>query len=172
VYFRRIRQHALIQAVSLLPKTPAFQLKIVGDGPERDPLVNLCQQRGIAQQVSFLGALDKNQIPEFLHSIDVLVLPSLAEGMPTVVLEGMAAGVPVVATNVGATPTLIDSEGMGLLVPPQDPVAISQALERLRAHPDWCREIAANARKRVESLYSWEVIASQIEEVYRRVING
>ena len=164
--------HDLIEAVSQLPKTPPFQLKIVGDGPERSHLVRLCQQRRIEQYVSFLGALDKNLIPDFLHSIDVLVLPSLAEGMPTVVLEAMAAGVPVVATDVGATKTLIDSEEVGLLVPPQTPQAISQALERLRADTARLRKIAKNARKRVESLYSWDVIAERIEDVYRRVIDG
>ncbi len=162
----------LIQAVSLLPSTAAFQLKLVGDGPDRNRLVTLCQQQRIEPYVSFLGALDKNRIPEFLHSLDALVLPSLAEGMPTVVLEAMAGGVPVVATAVGATPTLIDSEAVGLLVPPQAPAAIAQALERLRANPDMRREIATNARVRVERLYSWEVIASQIEDVYRRATDG
>lgn len=162
----------LIQAVSLLSSTPDLQLKIVGDGPDRNRLQTLCQQQGIDRYVSFLGALDKNRIPEFLHSLDALVLPSLAEGMPTVVLEAMAAGVPVVARAVGATPTLIDSEAVGLLVPPQAPSAIAQALERFRANPDVRRAIAMNARKRVERFYSWEVIASQIENVYRRVTDG
>lgn len=115
--------HDLIQAVSQLPESWRFQLKIVGEDPQHYHLQSLCREHRLEQYVSFLGALDKNAIPEFLHGLDVLVLPSLAEGMPTVVLEAMASGVPTVATNVGATKTL--SEYVGVLVPPQTPQAIS-----------------------------------------------
>lgn len=124
------------------------------------------------QYVSFLGALDKNAIPDFLHGLDVLVLPSLAEGMPTVVLEAMASGVSTGATDVGATKTLIDSEDVGVMVPPQTPQAMSQALSRLYSEKETRQKIAKNARKRVEQRYSWDGIASQIEEVYKEVLHG
>ena len=164
--------HDLIQAVAQLPPSIRFELKIVGAGPQRDTLQSLCSEYRIEQQVSFLGTLDKNDIPDFLNRLDVLVLPSLSEGMPTVILEAMATGVPVIATDVGAISTLIDSEDVGLLVPPQTPLAISQALTRLYFEKDTCREMAENARKRVEQHYSWQVVVSQIENVYEEVLRG
>lgn len=164
--------HDLIQAVSQLPITVPFQLNIVGDGPEYHYLQSLCHQYRVEQSVSFLGALDKNAIPNFLHELDVLVLPSLSEGMPTVVLEAMASGVPVIATDVGATKTLIDSEDMGLLVPPQTPQAISQVLSRFYFEKKTRQKVAENARKRVEQFYSWDVITDQIEAVYKEALHG
>ena len=164
--------HDLIQALSQLPAPMRFQLKIVGDGPQYYHLQSLCREYRIDQCVSFLGTFDKNAIPDFLHRLDVLVLPSLAEGMPTVVLEAMASGVPTVATDVGATKTLIDSEDVGLLVPQQTPQAISQALSRLYSEKVTRRKIAENARKRVEQRYSWDIIATQIEDVYKDLLHG
>ena len=164
--------HDLIQAVSQLPRNLRFQLNIVGDGPEYYHLQSLCRQYCVEQSVSFLGALDKDAIPNFLHELDVLVLPSLSEGMPTVVLEAMASGVPVVATDVGATKTLIDSEDVGILVPPQTPQAISQALSRFYSEKEARQKLAENARKRVEQFYSWDVITDQIEAVYKEVLHG
>jgi len=164
--------HDLIQAVAEVPTTLNFQLKIIGEGPERSSLQDLCREHHIEQYVSFLGALDKNEIPDLLHKIDVLVLPSLSEGMPTVVLEAMAAGVPVIATDVGATRTLINSEDLGVLVPPQTPKAISLALSCLYFQEHTRQNIAKRARKHIEQRYSWEVVASQIEYVYQKVLHG
>ena len=164
--------HDLIQAVTELPTTLNFQLKIVGEGPERSALQAFCHEHHIEQYVSFLGALDKNEIPDLLHKLDVLVLPSLSEGMPTVVLEAIAAGTPVIATDVGATRTLINSEDLGILVPPRTPQAISQALSCLYSDKNTRQKIANSARKHIEQRYSWEVVASQIENVYQRVLHG
>ena len=162
----------LIQAVAELPTTLNFQLKIVGEGPKRFSLQTLCREYRIEQYVSFLGALDNKEIPNSLHKLDVLVLPSLSEGMPTVVLEAMAAGIPVIATDVGATRTLINSEDLGILVPPQNPQSISQALSYLYSDKNTRQKIANNARKHIEQRYSWEVVASQIENVYQGVLHG
>ena len=164
--------HDLIRAVSQLPRNLHFQLNIVGDGPQYHHLQSLCHQYRVEKSVSFLGALDKNAIPNLLHELDVLVLPSLSEGMPTVVLEAMASGVPVIATDVGATKTLINSEDVGILVPPQTPQAISQALSRFYFEKKTRQKVAENARKRVEQFYSWDVITDQIEAVYKEVLHG
>ena len=170
VYRKGVRD--LIQAVAELPITLNFQLKIVGEGPERSSLQDLCREYRIEQYVSFLGALDKKEIPNSLHKLDVLVLPSLSEGMPTVVLEAMAAGIPVIATDVGATRTLINSEDLGILVPPQNPQSILQALSYLYSDKNTRQKIANSARKHIEQRYSWEVVASQIENVYQGVLRG
>lgn len=164
--------HDLIQAVAQLPTSLDFHLNIVGEGPQGSYLQSLCSVLNIEKSVFFHGALDKNEIPNFMHKLNVLVLPSLSEGMPTVVLEAMASGIPVVATDVGATRTLINSEDLGFLVPPQSPRAILQALSRLYFEENTRQIIAKNARKHIEQSYSWEVVASQIEKVYKDILRA
>ncbi len=160
----------LIQGIHKLIPKYNLRLRIVGDGPLKTELQALCSELSISEYVSFLGALDKKLIPDFLNDIDVLVLPSLSEGMPTVVLEAMACGKAVIATDVGATRTVIDSPDVGILVPPQDPSTISQALERLMTDESLRMRLGKNARKKILSNYSWDVVVPQIEEVYLKVI--
>ena len=85
-------------------------------------------------------------------------------------LEAMACGKAVIATDVGATSTVIDSPDVGMLIPPQDPLAISEALERLMTDEPLRMQMDKNARKKILSNYSWDVIVPQIEEVYLSVI--
>jgi glycosyltransferase involved in cell wall biosynthesis len=70
-------------------------------------------------------------------------LPSWNEGMPNVVLEALASGRPVVATRVGGIPDVVDSEALGLLVPPRQPEALARALERVLSQPHDAESISA-----------------------------
>ena len=160
----------LLQAIHQLVPRHNLRLRIVGDGTLKTELQALCSELAISEYVFFLGALDKKLIPDFLNDVDVLVLPSLSEGMPTVVLEAMACGKAAIATDVGATRTVIDSPDVGILVPPQDTSAISQALERLMTDEPLRMRMGKNARKKILGNYSWDVIVPQIEEVYLKVI--
>ena len=159
----------LIQGIHKLVPKYNFQLRIVGDGPLKMELQALCSELSLSEFVSFEGALDKKLIPDFLRSVDVLVLPSLSEGMPTVVLEAMACGKAAIATDVGATRTVIDSPDVGILVPPQDPLAIKEALEKLITDEEKKIRMGKNARKKILSNYSWDAIVPRIEQVYLKV---
>jgi len=90
--------------------------------------------------------------------------------MPTVVLEAMACGKAVIATDVGATSTVIGSPDVGMLIPPQDPLAIKEALEKLLNDYEKKIQMGKNARKKILSNYLWDVIVPKIEEVYLKVI--
>lgn len=156
----------LIQAFKSIAKIYDVKLNIVGDGAERTVFENMCKTPCLQGKIEFWGALDPKQIPDFFNLIDILVLPSLSEGMPTVVLEAMACGKAVIATDVGATSTLINSEEVGILVQPASHSAISKALEHLILDDELRIQIGKNARKRIEQFYSWQVIADYIEKAY------
>jgi glycosyltransferase involved in cell wall biosynthesis len=128
---------------------------IVGEGrtrPEVSELAQRVNERCAGITVELLGARD--DIPELLECADVLVLPSKSEGLPLIVMEAMAASTPVVATAVGGVPELVEHDRTGLLVPPQDEVALAEAISRLLGDRELRRCLASRARESVLDLAS------------------
>lgn len=121
----------LLRAAARVTKgVTAFELKIVGDGPERQALETLARELGLADRTEFLGMLPREKVlSEILPGADVFVNPSLQEGLPTTVVEAAASGCCIVATDVGGTRE-IAAEGPNFrLVPAGDEVALAAALE-------------------------------------------
>src|SRR6185295_10842852 len=83
------------------------------------------------EHVQLLGHVAWQQLAEWYRRATVFVMPSRYETFGISVVEAMAFGVPVVATNVGGLPELIDDGVTGLLVPPRDPDALADAINRL-----------------------------------------
>lgn len=104
----------------------AFSAVIVGDGPEQESLHRLVKELELADQVRFLGRIDR--VEAVYAALDLLVLPSRSEGLPNVLLEGLRADVPVVATAVGAVPDVLTDPMAGRLAPPGDPMALADAM--------------------------------------------
>lgn len=123
----------LLEAISLLAaKGEAIELHIVGMGPLEDDLRHKARVLNIAEQVTFHGFIPQGEALRRLYrESDMLVLPSLQEQQGKVLLEAMASGLPIIASNIGGIPTVVRHEWNGLLIPPRDPSAISQAITRL-----------------------------------------
>lgn len=147
---------------------PDLHLVFVGDGPDKRPLQTAAQQLPDANRVLFLG--DQQEIPRLLAGVDMLVLPSLWEGLPNVVLEAMAARLPVVATAVGGTPELITHNETGLLVPPQNPEALAEAISQLLDHPEQAAQMGQNGRQRAAEQFTIERMVEQTEALYERLL--
>ena len=81
--------------------------------------------------------------------VDLAVLPTLHEGIPAGLIEPMAHGIPVIATNVGGIPELLN-DGVGIMVPPRDPAALADAVQRLLGDASLRRRLAEAGRRRVE----------------------
>jgi glycosyltransferase involved in cell wall biosynthesis len=125
-------------------------LAIVGDGPERGKLE--LQARPLGDRVTFLG--QRLDIETLMASADLLVLPSRTEGLPVVVLEAMAAGLPVVATSVGGIPEAVVDGETGLLVPPENPVALAAAIRRMSGDSLLRVHVVTGARHLVEARFA------------------
>lgn len=99
----------LIEAIKNIPD---INLKIIGDGPERNRLEQLAQTLGVNNRVNFVGRLEPLECNELLNTAKVLVVPSRhEEGFGTVALEGLASGCRVVVSNGGGLPEAVGSTG-------------------------------------------------------------
>ena len=122
------------------------------------------ERLGVADRTVFAGYRD--DVPALLAGCDVVCLPSRAEGLPLVVLEAMAHAKPVVATPVGGTPELVVDGETGLLVPPGDADALTEALAALLGDPDRARRLGEAGRERVLAEFSAARAAERVLALY------
>jgi glycosyltransferase involved in cell wall biosynthesis len=115
--------------IKALPIVDGASLVVVGEGSERAALERLAHDVGVSDRILWEGWSDTPQA--HLRSIDVLAVPSRFEGSPLVILEALLAGTPVVAADVGSVSEAVHDGETGLLVPPEDAVALADALRRL-----------------------------------------
>jgi glycosyltransferase involved in cell wall biosynthesis len=140
----------LVAAFSAVAATRAdLRLVMLGDGADRQRCEDLA--RGSKGQVEFTGY--RNDVASQLRRADAFVLPSLNENLPLALLQAMAAGLPCIATDVGGVRELLDA-GAGILVPPGNVQALSEAMEQLVDEPRLAAALGAAARKRVEEQFS------------------
>ncbi|MCP3178137.1 glycosyltransferase [Desulfuromonas sp. KJ2020] len=155
----------LVEAFALLVDSGVrAKLLIVGDGPEKDALIQLCKSKGIDHLVKFTGFL-KN-VEQLLPILDLFVLPSLTEGTPLALLEAMAAGVPVVATSVGGIPKVIKDDINGSLVPPGNPNALYAKIKWLISHPDHTGRLAKEGMETIRRDYGVDEWCRKIVDCY------
>jgi glycosyltransferase involved in cell wall biosynthesis len=145
------------------------ELRVGGDGPERDRLHALAASLGIAEQVLWLGSLSREAVLAEMSSADAFVLPSRIETFGVVIIEALASGLPVVATRSGG-PECIVEERDGLLVEPGDVDGLGTAMARLREHAtDYD---AAAIRAGCEERFSERALVARLDAVYARAISG
>lgn len=130
-------------------------------------------------ELSLVGRVEErgfvDDVPRALASLDALVLASHSEACPIAVLEGMAAGLPVVATDVGGVRELLTPDARrpaGLVVPPSNPEALSQALTRVLSDQALARRLGRNGRALAAQRFSLERCVAAHEEVYASVVAG
>jgi glycosyltransferase involved in cell wall biosynthesis len=127
--------YTLLRAFAVVRQSiPEAELKIAGDGPLKEPLMAFAEELGLAESVTFLGALPDTAA--FFSQLDVFVLSSLNEGLPLAVLEAMAAGLPIVATRAGGVEEAARDGYNAYLVPPVDSAALAEAMIRMANSPD------------------------------------
>ena len=148
----------LLAAVALLRhRNQEVRLDLVGGGVEELALRARADALGIADLVTFHGALTQDETKEVVTGAAALAAPCVVagdgnrDGLPTVVLESLALGTPVVSTPVTGIPEAILHGSTGLLVPESDPVALADALAALVDDPALRCELAAAGRRHVEA---------------------
>lgn len=147
-------------------------LRIAGTGPEEEPLKALAAELGVADWVQWLGALPNREVAHFYQSLDVVVLPSRQESFGVAAVEGSACGRPVIAAAVGGLPEVVLDKETGLLIPPEDINELASAMEYMLDHPEERRRMGEAGRAFVLKHYDWQENVTEMERVYRRVLEA
>lgn len=131
--YRRKDTPTLLRAFGrVLAELPEARLRIVGDGPCLPASRRLARDLGLADAVTFTGALESTaELDGEYRRARVFCLPSRQEGFGIVFLEAMAYGLPIAAASAGAVPEVVRARHTALLVPPGDAVRLANALVRL-----------------------------------------
>jgi glycosyltransferase involved in cell wall biosynthesis len=169
----------LVEAIGLsrFRQDPRFQVIIGGgvrpghqDSEERDRIIARIAELGLSQHVQLPGRIGDADLPLYYAAASVCTVPSYYEPFGLVALEAMASATPVVASRVGGLKFSVADGETGLLVPPRDPAALAAASDRLLADPDWGDRLGQAARHRVETQFSWQRVAQQLDPLYRSLI--
>jgi len=165
---RPIKGHKfLIKAAQrVISHYPEAHFLIIGEGDLRNSLETLSKDLGINSNIHFLGKRD--DVPELLSIMDVCVLPSLSEGLSNTLLEYMAAQKPIIATNVGGNPEVIEDGKNGILIPPQDPIALAEQIIRLFKNPKLSWQLASSAKQTVTERFNLNAQIHLLEDFLLR----
>ena len=144
---------------------------VVGEGKEEGRLRDLTERLSLEKEVRFMGR--RSDIPDILSASDMFVLCShpVVETFPLSVLEAMSSGLPIIATNIAGNAEVLAKTKSGILIPPNDPDELSNAILRLLDNKPLREEMGSNARKLIEHSFDWNKITDKIEMVYQSVLS-
>ena len=128
-------------------------------------------QAGAGDRVVFVEPTP--DVDKYYRAVDIFAMPSLREGLGMVLVEAMASGLPVVASRLeGVTDTFVDHGRNGLLVPPGNVEALSDALRQLLCNPELARQLAIEARRTVTARFAVGAVGGRWLDGYRRALEG
>jgi len=157
----------LLQAFALMSaEYMQLQLILAGDGPLRERLENQASSLGIQKRVEFLGLMGRVEIAELIRGCEVFVLPSRSEPFGIVLTEAMAFRKPIVATNVGGIPEIIKNGTDGILVEPDNPKALAEALVKVLQNDTYRLSLANNGYMTALNRFSAEKTGASYEALF------
>jgi glycosyltransferase involved in cell wall biosynthesis len=162
----------LIEACGRLSELQGLRIEIVGDGPLAGELSELARSRGVAGRIEFLGALASDEVDAALRRSSLVALPCRIapdgdrDGIPTVLLEAMARGIPVVSTRVGGIPEVVRNRETGLLVDPEDPQALAEAIAALAHDRSFAESLGAAGRSLIRERFDPQRNAALLQSVF------
>jgi colanic acid/amylovoran biosynthesis glycosyltransferase len=160
----------LIEACAMLrDRGLLFDCRIVGDGPDEEPLQQLIQQLSLTELVHLIGPRSQTEIIDILAESSLFVFPAIrdqkgdSDNLPTVLIEALASSLPIVATTVAGIPEIVKEESNGLLVPEKDSKQLALAIERLCRHPSQRRAFGIESRRIAEETFTLQGTVAQLK---------
>ena len=142
---------------------------VIAGGGYRQHLVDQANALGMGRHVYFTGFIPDEALLRLYKVSDVACFPSLYEPFGIVALEAMAAHTPVVVSDAGGLPEVVDADVTGTVTWANNPDSLAWGIQRVLHNPTLAHEMADRAAERVQSVFNWDVIALQTNEVYKRV---
>lgn len=141
---------------------------VAGDGAERQEFEKIAAAAASGVRVHMLGGVDNSDMPNVFRAGNVAILPSLMEATSIAGLEAMACGNALVGTRVGGIPVIIEEHKTGILVPPKDPKALAEAIDKLAGNPELAIAMGRASVDKVEREFSWSRIAELTAATYSK----
>ncbi len=154
----------------LLPRFPSATLTMVGGDSDGsyDRVLRLARDRGVFQQIRFLGAVPRESVGDYLAEADVFVNTTNIDNTPVSILEALAAGLCVVTTDAGGLPYLLNQGTEALLTPCGDAPAMAAGVARLLTDPSLAEQLSGNGRRKAAT-FDWPIVLGQWKELLARV---
>lgn len=177
---RLVPRKGVGEVVEMLQYLPDVELTVAG-GPspsdiDADPEVRrlrrIAHQHGVAERVTFVGAVDREHIPQLVAEMDLAVVVPWYEPFGIVPLEIMACGKPLVGSAVGGLLDTVTDGETGVLVPPRNPRRTAEAVRRLLSDPARRRTMSRAARAKIEKQYDWRRVCEATEAVYADMLSS
>jgi glycosyltransferase involved in cell wall biosynthesis len=172
---RRIKGHDLFikAAAAIMPQFPKVSFSIAGD--VLDPvyfaeLQSLVRDLGLSEHFRFEGGV--TDLRRHLAGADIFVLPSRSEGFSNALVEAMAASLPVVATDVGGNAEAVQDGTTGLIVPSENPIALTNAIVTLLSDPTLARAMGAAGKDLATDRFTTEAMMKHITGAYGTLLSG
>lgn len=157
--------------INLKPNYPQLRLKVAGpfEAYEADRYRRLIPV-SYATDIEFVGYVSPERLAGLYHSADIFCAPSIGfESFGIVLLEAMAAGIPIVASDIAGYRAVIAAGQEGLLVPPDQPQLLADALRLLVENPRLRQELGGRGQKKATQ-YSWDQLVDKILQLYQSTI--
>ncbi len=169
----------LIKAIQKIAvDSPEIHLNIIGDGPLKEELVSLTKKLNIEKNVSFLGSIPNQKIPELLQKSYISVIPSIItkqgnqEGFGLTIVESMGCECIVVASDLPGIRDIINDQHNGFLTNPSDSNSIASTLQYILANPEECRKIAIQGRIDANQKFDWSTVSTAYKKIYKQLIDA
>jgi len=164
--------HVLVEAFDRIrERIPDHHLVIIGDGNLFDEINLLVRERNLYDRIHLLGYRDDPW--PYYRAMDAFVLTSIRhEGVPQSMLQAMFAECPVIGTDIGGIPDIVSHGKTGLLVPPEDPARLSDAILQTIQDPEATRSRVKEAYRNVQQHHTLAAMGSKILQVYEQMIYG
>ncbi|MGH9496099.1 MAG: glycosyltransferase [Candidatus Sulfotelmatobacter sp.] len=157
-------------AKDVVSEFPACRFVLVGDGKLQKEFESQVSRCGLERNFLFLGQRD--DVPAILACCDIGLLPSKAEGFSNALLEYLAAGLPTVATRVGGIAEILRDGEEGLLIAPENSVALAKAILRLLRDPEFAKRLGENGKELVASRFSFDRMIAETDSLYTELLGS
>jgi len=163
----------LLEAIAKLRVERDIDLVVIGQPKVEGRVASTMERLGLNDIVTTISGVSDEELARLYGEAEVAIVPSLYEGFSLPAIEAMSCGVPVVATTGGALPEVVGVSGeTGLLVEPNNPDALVDAIRRLLDDRELAERLGAAGRERVIERFTWQVTARGTAACYDAILNG
>lgn len=160
----------LIESVKeLVARVPDVSVLLAGTGPKHEKIIKLAEEYDITNNITFLGRVDHEKLPQYYRSASIFTLTSRTENHPIALMEAMSSGTPPVVPDIGWIPNMVSGGEDGVIVDNRSPTDFATAWERLLKNPQKRIEYGVNARETACSQFEWSDRSDRLLEIFQEV---